>query len=232
MNAVAESIAKLDARLECAPFDFAFIGGSALSLLVTDARADAIRVTKDIDIIADIRSRKAFHDAERLLESMGFRHDTREGAPICRWIYEGITVDVLPIREEVLGWRSRWFPEALTSATSVECSGKAIRVVSAPFFVMLKLEAFEERGHGDFLASTDFEDVICLFNGRESIVEEIEGEPVLGSHIGAKFREYLKADELDDAVEGFVQTEDDPEGRKVEILDRFRRVASIGNPRP
>ena len=45
--------------------------------------------------------------------------------------------------------------------------------MSPPYFVALKLEAFEDRGSRDFLYSTDFEDVICLFNGRESIVEEI-----------------------------------------------------------
>ena len=31
----------------------------------------------------------------------------------------------------------------------------------------------EDRGKCDFFTSTDFEDIICLFNGRETIVEEI-----------------------------------------------------------
>ncbi len=227
MNSIEESLVKLDSVLEGVPFDFAFLGGSVLSLLVTDSKADAIRVTKDIDVVADIRSRKDFHASERKLESLGFRHDTREDAPICRWVYDGITVDVLPVREEVLGWRSRWFPEALESAIAVERAGKKLKVVSPPYFVMLKLEAFEDRGCGDFLTSVDFEDVICLFNGRKSIADEIAADEELGRHIGAKFKDYLMSTDLDYAVEGFVQTEDDPIRRKEAILSLFRRVAML-----
>ena len=109
MNAIESAIVALDEKLQGTPFDFAFLGGSVLSLLVNDPVADAIRVTKDVDVIVDVKSRREFHNAERTLEKMGFRHDTREGAPICRWICDGVTVDVLPIREDVLGWRSKWF---------------------------------------------------------------------------------------------------------------------------
>ena len=227
MNRIEESILKLDGALQQLPFDFAFLGGSVLSLLVTDANADAIRVTKDIDVMTDIRSRTDFHNAERLLEGIGFTHDTREDAPICRWVYEGITVDVLPIREEVLGWESKWFPEALASAATVLRDGRSVKVVSAPFFVILKLEAFEERGKRDFVGSTDFEDVICLFNGRETIVDEIAADKAVSAFIAAKMKAYLASPELEYAVEGFVQTEDNPEKRMSAILERFRLVAKL-----
>ena len=94
--------------------------------------------------------------------------------------------------------------------------------MSPPYFVALKLEAFEDRGSRDFLYSTDFEDVICLFNGRESIVEEIARDKTL-----AEFAEYLKAPELEDAIEGFVQTELDPPKRRAAILERFQSVAAL-----
>lgn len=229
MNAVEEAILKLDARLEGAPFDFVFLGGSVLSLLVTDPTVDAIRVTKDVDVIANIKSRREFHSSERVLERLGFRHDTREDAPICRWICDGVTVDVLPVREEVLGWRSTWFESALLSAMTVDVQGRSIRVVSAPYFVALKLEAFEERGGGDFITSVDFEDVICLFNGREAVAEEIAAEREIGKMLGAKFAAYLRSDILDDAIEGFVQTERNPDERKTAILSRFRKVAALAD---
>ena len=229
MNAVEEAILKLDARLEGAPFDFVFLGGSVLSLLVTDPTVDAIRVTKDVDVIANIKSRREFHSSERALERLGFRHDTMEDAPICRWICDGVTVDVLPVREEVLGWRSTWFESALRSAMTVDVQGRSIRVVSAPYFVALKLEAFEERGGGDFITSVDFEDVICLFNGREAVAEEIAAEREIGKMLGAKFAAYLRSDILDDAIEGFVQTERNPDERKTAILSRFRKVAALAD---
>ena len=225
MNAIADAILALDARLKGVSFDFAFLGGSVLSLLVNDAEADAIRVTKDVDVLAGIRTRREFHRGERELEAHGFRHDTREDAPICRWVADGIVVDVLPVREVVLGWKSRWFEEALGKATSVVIGGRSVKVVSAPFFVALKLEAFESRGKGDFIASTDFEDVICLFNGRRSVAEEILTEPAVRAEIAERFARYVKAPDLEDAVLGFVQTESDPNGRFDAILSAFRRLA-------
>ena len=227
MNAIIESIAKLNDALADAPFNFAFLGGSVLSLLVTDRTADAIRVTKDVDVMVDVKNRREFHAAERLLESRGFKHDTREGAPICRWIYGDVTVDILPIREDVLGWRSKWFGEALSAAQTADCGGLQVNVISAPYFVALKLEAFEGRGRGDFLASTDFEDVICLFNGRASIVSEIAADAQLAQVLGRKFRAYLNAPELEDAVDGFVQTESNPSKRRATILARFQSVAAL-----
>ena len=227
MDTIIESIAKLDDALADVPFNFAFLGGSVLSLLVTDKSVDAIRVTKDVDIMVDVKNRREFHAAERLLESRGFRHDTHDDAPICRWIYGDTTVDILPIREDVLGWRSKWFGEALLAAKTADCGGRQVNVISAPYFVALKLEAFEERGRGDFLASTDFEDVICLFNGRASIVEEIAADENLAEPLARKFAEYLKSPELEDAVDGFAQTETDPSARKAAVMARFRDVAAL-----
>ena len=42
-----------------------------------------------------------------------------------------------------------------------------------------------------------------------------------------KFAAYLLQPELEDAVEGFVQTEDDPDLRKRLVLGRFRAVANL-----
>lgn len=51
MTPIETAIIKLDARLKDLPFKSAFIGGSVLSLLVTDPAADAIRITKDVDVL-------------------------------------------------------------------------------------------------------------------------------------------------------------------------------------
>ena len=228
MTEIESSIVKLNGPLSGLPFDFAFLGGSVLSLLVTDDGVDAIRVTKDVDVMLDIRSRKDYHRVDEMLESLGFRHDIREDAPVCRWIYDGVTVDVLPIRKDVLGWSSRWFEEALAAARAVQCCGNIVKVVTAPYFVALKLEAFEERGMGDFIASTDFEDVICLLNGRESIVSEVRQTEGIREFLSEKFTLYLGSEDLEDAVEGFVQTENEPEARKEVILARMREIAVGG----
>lgn len=70
-------------------------------------------------------------------------------------------------------------------------------------------------------------DVICLFNGRASIVAEISASEQLREFLADKFSSYLAEPDLIDAVEGFVQTEGDSETRKKVILDRFRAVAGL-----
>ena len=227
MNSIEDAILKLDGRLSGSELRYVFLGGSVLSLLITDPSAAPIRVTKDVDVMVNVRTRKDFRAAGRRLEALGFRHDTREDAPICRWIYEDVTIDVLPIRQEVLGWNSRWFEEAISSPVTITCGGRNIRVISAPYFVALKLDAFEERGGRDFLASTDFEDVICLFNGRNTIVEEITACLPLREELASRFSSYLKVPELEDAIDGFVQTETEPDVRKKCILQRFAEVAAL-----
>ena len=81
MNAIEESILKLDVRLRDVGFNRAFLGGSVLSLLVTDPVADTVRVTKDVDVMVDVRTRKDFHALDMALERLGFVHDMSEGAP-------------------------------------------------------------------------------------------------------------------------------------------------------
>ena len=73
MSAIEDAIVKLDAKLRGVPFEFAFLGGSVLTLLVTDKSVDPIRVTKDVDIIMNIRTRKEYHKADSELERRGFR---------------------------------------------------------------------------------------------------------------------------------------------------------------
>lgn len=223
---VKEQIAALDAALEGFPAEYAFVGGGVLALLVTDPTAGAVRVTKDVDVLAAARTRREYLRLDKELERRGFRHDTTEGAPVCRWKWRDATVDVLPIEKSVLGWESRWFAEALAAAVPVRAGKRMVRAVTAPYFVALKLEAFEGRGEGDYLTSHDFEDIICLFDGRPEIAGEIAAAPAevrkaLAEHI----RRDLGADDFETAVDGFVHPEPFAEERKGRILARFRTVA-------
>ena len=107
MAAPVESIVKLDDALSGVPFDFAFLGGSVLSLLVTDKTADAIRVTKDVDVMVDVKNRREFHAAERILESRGFKHGLFNGRAS---IAEEIAAD-----EHLAGVLGRKFAEYLAA---------------------------------------------------------------------------------------------------------------------
>lgn len=97
-----------------------FVGGMIRGLLITDPGASPARPTADIDVVAAVGSQAEYYALAERLRALGFREDHREGAPLCRWIVEGLTVE------------------------------RVIRVVDAPHFVATKLEAFRGRGEGDF----------------------------------------------------------------------------------
>lgn len=224
---VKEQIAALDAALEGFPVEYAFVGGGVLALLVTDPTAGAVRVTKDVDVLASARTRREYLRLDGELERRGFRHDTTEGAPACRWKWRDATVDVLPIEKSVLGWESKWFAEALAAAVPVRAGERMVRAVTGPYFAALKLEAFDGRGGGDYLTSHDFEDVICLFDGRPEIAGEIAAAPPgLRNALAEHFRRDLAVDDFETAVDGFVQTEPFSEERKLAILSRIRAVVA------
>ena len=118
------------------------------------------------------------------LEKLGFRRDTSEDAPTCRWLSEGSKLDVMPLEESLLGFSNRWYREAMTEAAKFELpSGHSNRVITAPYFVATKLEAFHGRGKNDFCSSHDIEDVITVMDGRQNLSREIEGSVYRGSGV-------------------------------------------------
>src|SRR5450759_874815 len=72
-----------------------FVGGCATSLLVTNVRAQPIRMTDDVDLVAHVVSQQEFHALERKFEALGFVHDMSADAPICRWKCRDVTVDLM-----------------------------------------------------------------------------------------------------------------------------------------
>jgi hypothetical protein len=73
-----------------------FVGGCATGLLLTSVRAQQIRVTEDVDVVAKVTNIASYHRVEKQLVSRGFRHDTSVDAPICRWRGAGTTIDLMP----------------------------------------------------------------------------------------------------------------------------------------
>jgi hypothetical protein len=113
---------------------------------------------------------------DEVFTRIGFKRDRTSDAPICRWRYRGIAVDLMPTDPNVLGFANRWYGLAMETAQRVSLpSGTAIRLISAPTFIATKFEAFADRGQGDLLASHDLEDIVNVIASRTQILEEIAG---------------------------------------------------------
>lgn len=87
--------------------EMVFVGGAVAELYADNPAASEMRPTLDVDCVIEIRSRLQFARSEENLRSSGFKNDTSEGAPICRWIYKDIKVDVMPTDSAVLGFSNR-----------------------------------------------------------------------------------------------------------------------------
>ena len=100
--------------------DVVFVGGCATGLLLTQERADRIRITEDVDIIAQALTVHDYHAIESKVRKQGFSNDMRARAPICRWVYKNVTLDLMPTVKEILGFANRWYPLAIETAQRVQ----------------------------------------------------------------------------------------------------------------
>lgn len=96
-----------------------FVGGCATGLLLTQERPDRIRITEDMDIVAQALTTQDYHAIEKRVRTQGFNNDMRADAPICRWVYKNVTLDLMPTVKDILGFANRWYPLALRAAHCV-----------------------------------------------------------------------------------------------------------------
>jgi len=209
--------------------DVVFLGGCATGLLVTDAASPPPRETKDVDVIVEVTTMHDYHDLSEKLRKQGFREDTDDEAPICRWVYGSVIVDVMPTSEDILGFSNKWYPEALQAANTLPLpNGVEIQMVSAPHFLATKLEAFYGRGNGDYMASHDLEDLIAVLDGRASIVDEVqESSESLRAYLSVEFHALLDNDDFQDALPGHVPPDAASQARVRLIQDRMKQISNI-----
>lgn len=189
-------------RLEPLLEQFVFLGGCALGLLISDSSAPAPRMTVDVDVIVEVGSRSDYNHLKSQLYELGLCEDDSEGAPICRWVLDGIKVDVMPTDPTILGFSNRWYGNALdTAKTTALTDDLRIRMISAPYFLATKLEAFWGRGKGDYYASHDLEDIIALVDGRPELVEEVRSSSLdLREYLAEKLTGLLQVPEFLSAI--------------------------------
>ncbi len=207
--------------------EMVFIGGCATGLLITDTAAPPIRVTKDVDAIVQVASLSDYHQLSEKLRKKGFQEDTSDGAPICRWITEAVILDVMPTDSKILGFGNQWYATATRNAECIQLpSGKSIKMVSAPYFLITKLEAFDGRGAGDYLMSHDIEDIIAVLDGRPEIVNEVKrAETELVSELTQRFKKLLQNKQFVDAVSGHMPTDTTSQSRVPMILETIKQLA-------
>lgn len=204
----------------------AFVGGCVTGLLVTDPIVRrGIRMTEDVDLIVDVLTWARYERLKEELRSRGFREAMDEDV-VCRWRLDGLVVDVMPIDEKILKFSNRWYQGALENAEEVALTpSESVKVVSAPYFVGTKIEAFRGRGNDDFLGSRDIEDIFTLVDGRPSLVPEIEKEqPTLRTFISENFANFMRNQDFEITLQS--TTAGDMERARL-LYERIETIARL-----
>lgn len=160
-----------------------FVGGATISLY-PDRRVFEARPTDDVDVIVEIMSYPERAALEEKLRANGFTHDIDSGI-ICRYKVKGIIVDVMPTDDASIGFYNRWYPEGFLEAVDYIIDPQhRIKILSGPYFIATKMEAFKGRGGGDGRMSQDFEDIVFVLENRSTIWDEMKNTKV-------QLKEYL-----------------------------------------
>jgi len=207
-----------------------FVGGATIDLFITDPAATGTRETDDVDCVIELVGRAKYYALEDRLRALGFKNPLDEETPVlCRWKYHGIKVDVMPTDAAVLGFGNRWYRDGMAHAEKFELpNGVHVSVFSVPFLLATKLEAFQGRGRGDYMASKDIEDIVALLDGCPDAEQKVSTAPdTARKYLGHEFKILLADKTFLGSLEGHLNFGPDARERLDRLLAILRRLAAV-----
>lgn len=218
LSRVAKSLTELEIT------DVVFVGGATIALYITDLAAPEPRTTFDVDVVTSVGTIAEYHKLEARLRDAG--HTPNPEGPICRWLISGITVDLMPTNESILGFSNRWYTDLIEHAQVYALpDGTLIRHASTPYLIATKLEAFYGRGNGDYRGSHDLEDLIIVLDGREEAIAEVGNAPEdVKSYVATTFGVLLDSDDFQEAVPEHLLPDAASQARAPIVLKRMQQI--------
>lgn len=161
--------------------DFVFVGGCTTCLFVQEQQRNDIRSTHDVDLIVSVLGRMDYEAVKDKLKQRGFSEpppNADEHNHICAlWLDNSLQIDLMPIREDILGFSNQWYQKAFDTADRVSIDSVYgqfdIRLIQPVYFLASKIVAFHNRGIRDIYCSQDLEDMAILLAGRPQLMAEI-----------------------------------------------------------
>ena len=208
--------------------EVAFLGGASLVLWIDDPAAPDPRATIDVDVVVVVENRRGYYELGERLRGQNFSEDPADGV-VCRWRHRtGLILDVMPTDENVLGFTNTWYEPAIEHAAVLTLpSGRRIKAVTPPYLLATKLEAFVNRGHEDYLASVDFEDIVRLVDGRSTLADEIRAAPDdLQAFLRVEFARRIDDERFQTGIAAGLMPDAASQARRPLILNRLREIAT------
>lgn len=209
--------------------EMVFLGGCATGLLITDSASPSIRVTRDVDAIVQVATKREYYHLADKLREKGFAEDMSDDAPLCRWTSEDVVLDVMPTEPDILGFGNKWYAIAADNTFEYRFeNGKSIQVVTAPYFLITKIEAFEGRGNGDFMYSHDIEDLVAVLEGRPELLEDIaSADEGIKSALADKFKALLGETKFMESIPGHLPSDSVSQQRVPYIIKVIEQIIEL-----
>ena len=132
----------------------------------------------------------------------------------------------MPTDDPSIGFRNRWYPKGFKNAVNHQIDETTkIKILSAPFFIATKPEAFKGRGRGDGRTSQDFEDIIFVLENRNSIWDEMNScENELREYLVSTFQSLINNSNIFEWINCHVERGAPP--LSYHILDQLKRFCN------
>jgi hypothetical protein len=213
--------------LEKLPQQVVFTGGATIPLYLDAYAAAEMRSTDDVDCVVEIVSQADYYRLAKKLRELGLSEDSSKGAPLCRWLCNGVKLDIMPVDPAILGFGNRWYERGVATAIGqLLPNGCEIQIFSVPYLLGAKIEAFKNRGKNQYYFSKDFEDIVMVLNGCPDLLTAIQNaeEPVKKFVV-----EWIRLERknLDNLAPAFLSGEESLSGRGAMLLEVIDRLASL-----
>ena len=130
----------------------------------------------------------------------------------------------MPTDDDTKGFKNYWYEEGFKNAINYKINEEiTIKILSAPYFIATKLEAFKGRGNSDGRTSHDFEDIIFVLENRKSIWDELNhADHKLKEYLTLEFRTLFKNKNLFEWIDCHVESGSPP--ASILIMDEIQKL--------
>ena len=200
-----------------------FVGGSIVSFYADDPGAGEARPTEDIDMTLSSTGSYSWDLIQEELIELGF--NPNPGRSICSYTFEGIEVDIMPSTAGSPGPVNSWYEPGFDTKVFVRVGNVSISLLSAPYFLASKFEAFQDRG-ADPRLSDDLEDIVYVLDNRINLVDEItKTDDEVKNFIVESLRNFQNHPNWEEIISAHLETEE----RFPMIAKKIEQITSLLN---
>ena len=190
-------------------------------------RASQARATLDVDCIVPAATLSEYDEIQAKLDELGIWPVLDEDAPLCRRRAGNLTLDVLPRDVTLIGMRGGFLATGYDRAIAVDLpDGTRIHTLRPADLMAAKVEAWNDRGRGDWMASADLEDLLSLVEGMPDFGEVTQDSDLAVRRCLAQWAaDMLAHPDLDALLDGNVVGTQRP-ARIARLLGRLRDLTT------